>query len=61
MEKLGTTLESNKIITNIDYINKTENTIEQNITLKRKFIKLFTENQKVKKMEVDKHFKEWRK
>ena len=59
MEKLGITLESDKIITDINRVNNPETMIERNITtLKRKFTKLFTENQTVKNIEVDIQLKE---
>ena len=59
MRNLGVTLESEKIITNINHMNNPENTIERNITtLKRKFTELFTENQSVKSVEVDIQLKE---
>ena len=56
---MGITLESEKIITNINHMNKPENTIERYITtLKRKFTKRFIENQTVKNIEVDIQLKE---
>ena len=62
MRNLGVTLESEKIITNINHMNNPENTIERNITtLKRKFTELFTENQSVKSVEVDIQLKEEKK
>ena len=50
MRKLGITIELHKINAIINHVNMPENTIERNITtVKRKFTKLFTENQTVKK------------
>ena len=51
MSELGITLESDKNNLNINHKNKPENAIDRNITLKRKFNKLFTENRTVKNVE----------
>ena len=48
MRKLGIKLES-KVTTKLNHVNMPENTIDRRITaLKRKFTRLFTENQTVK-------------
>ena len=59
MRKLGITLESEKVTTEINHVNVPENTIDRNITaLKREFTSLFTENRTVKNIEVDIQLKE---
>ena len=59
MRKQGITLESDQIATNINHVNMPEITIERNIaTPKRKVIKLFSEKEIVKNIEMDIPLKE---
>ena len=59
MGKLGITIESKKLNSNNNHINKTGNTADHDITtLKRKFHKLFNENHTINIVEEDIHLLE---